>query len=254
MPIETGTTILQLDSLWPLSGDKVAQGDNHLRLIKHVLKNQFPGIGGLGLSRATVATEDEFDTLTGVTSSIQDQLDELKKKADDMVETIGNAFFPVGGMLITTTSALPSSYGYPGTWSLISEDCSLNSLPSGSLKGGTISGVNDVDVVLPEHTHGMSHKHTRGDMNITGNFIPVCTRRSLPGGAFAVEYSIPLYIETYKTNNGFYNFTTTFNANKAWTGSTSEPTNSRTADEGISSATMNVTGKVINVFIWKRVS
>jgi microcystin-dependent protein len=44
MPLESATTINQLDPANPPSGDPVAQADDHLRLIKSTLKNTFPNV------------------------------------------------------------------------------------------------------------------------------------------------------------------------------------------------------------------
>ena len=44
MGIETGNYINDLDADWPLATDNVSDGDNHLRLIKKVLKASFPGV------------------------------------------------------------------------------------------------------------------------------------------------------------------------------------------------------------------
>jgi len=63
MGLETGTTISQLDATWPLGGDQKSQGDNHLRLIKSLLKTQFPGSGGLGFNVPITATESDLNAL-----------------------------------------------------------------------------------------------------------------------------------------------------------------------------------------------
>jgi hypothetical protein len=44
MGIETGNYINDLDADWPLATDNVSDGDNHLRLIKKVIKASFPGV------------------------------------------------------------------------------------------------------------------------------------------------------------------------------------------------------------------
>ncbi len=44
MPLETASTIAQLNENNPVVGDPVAQGDDHLRLIKAVLKAQFQNL------------------------------------------------------------------------------------------------------------------------------------------------------------------------------------------------------------------
>jgi hypothetical protein len=63
MGLETGVTIAQLDSAWPLGGDQKSQGDDHLRLIKAVLKAQFPGVAGLGFNTPITATESDLNAL-----------------------------------------------------------------------------------------------------------------------------------------------------------------------------------------------
>ncbi len=42
MPLETSTFISGLTETWPVTGDPKSQGDDHLRLIKAVLKGTFP--------------------------------------------------------------------------------------------------------------------------------------------------------------------------------------------------------------------
>ena len=44
MPLETGDFIDDLDPSWPTGVDNVSQGDDHIRLIKHILQTQFPEI------------------------------------------------------------------------------------------------------------------------------------------------------------------------------------------------------------------
>ena len=76
------STISGLDDSWPLGNDPTLDGDNHLRLIKRVLKLVFPGAEGNGFDEAIVATEAELNYLSGATSNIQDQLDALQATAD----------------------------------------------------------------------------------------------------------------------------------------------------------------------------
>jgi hypothetical protein len=59
MGLETGSTIASFITSNPTSSDPVNQGDDHLRLIKSVLKAQFPGVGGLGYATAITTTEAE---------------------------------------------------------------------------------------------------------------------------------------------------------------------------------------------------
>jgi alpha-tubulin suppressor-like RCC1 family protein len=77
MGLEVGTYISDLDSSNPSGLDDRKQGDDHVRLIKYILKHTFPGAGGVGYSTAIVATEAELNRLTGVTSNVQTQLNAL---------------------------------------------------------------------------------------------------------------------------------------------------------------------------------
>lgn len=71
MTVETASFISQLDATLPASGDPKSEGDNHLRLVKSVLKGQFPNFG----TNAVTPTAAEVNYLGGVTSAIQTQID-----------------------------------------------------------------------------------------------------------------------------------------------------------------------------------
>lgn len=77
MGLETGTTIAQLDEDWPLSTDNPNQGDDHLKLIKSVLKAQFPGKANNGYAEVINTNETELNYLAGTTSNVQSQLNSL---------------------------------------------------------------------------------------------------------------------------------------------------------------------------------
>ncbi len=66
MGLESGTYISQLNSDNPATSDDVAEGDDHLKLIKAVLKNQFSGLSG---TTAITSSEAELNILDGVTST-----------------------------------------------------------------------------------------------------------------------------------------------------------------------------------------
>ena len=66
MALEDGTYISQLNSANPTTSDDVAEGDDHLRLIKAVLKNQFSGLTG---TTAISSSEAELNILDGVTAT-----------------------------------------------------------------------------------------------------------------------------------------------------------------------------------------
>jgi hypothetical protein len=74
MSLESTTTIAGLVTANPTAGDPFSQGDDHLRLLKTVLKTIFPGAGGVGFASQITATEVELNCVHGVTSPIQTQL------------------------------------------------------------------------------------------------------------------------------------------------------------------------------------
>jgi len=70
MGLESTTTISGLVSTNPVGGtDPVSEGDDHIRLLKTVLKMTFPNVNA-----PLTATPTEFNYLVGVTSAIQTQL------------------------------------------------------------------------------------------------------------------------------------------------------------------------------------
>ena len=66
MALETATYISQLTATNPTTSDSVAQGDDHLRMLKTVLKTQFSGLSG---TTAISSSEAELNILDGVTST-----------------------------------------------------------------------------------------------------------------------------------------------------------------------------------------
>jgi hypothetical protein len=64
MGLETGTYIDSLNTSNPGATDSVAQGDDHIRLLKSTIKNTFPNITG-----AMTATHTELNLLDGVTAN-----------------------------------------------------------------------------------------------------------------------------------------------------------------------------------------
>jgi len=67
MALESGTYISQLNSANPTTSDDVAEGDDHFRLIKAVLKNQFIGLTG---TTTITASEAELNVLDGIASGL----------------------------------------------------------------------------------------------------------------------------------------------------------------------------------------
>jgi hypothetical protein len=156
MPLEIATSINSLDSAWPLSSDPANQGDDHLRLIKSVLKAQFPGSSGTGFSTPITATETEINYLSGVTGNLQGQINAIA--GGDTSE------FAAGTKLFFYQAAAPSGWVQDTAYS----DHMLRCVAS----GGGSSGGSDSPILnskVPLHTHafsatssGQSSNHTHG--------------------------------------------------------------------------------------------
>ncbi|MFC4924714.1 hypothetical protein [Delftia deserti] len=76
MSVEAALYPPQLNTSWPKADDMVSEGDNHITLIKTVLKTTFPNVAG-----AISATDVQINYLVGVTASIQGQIDSKGAKA-----------------------------------------------------------------------------------------------------------------------------------------------------------------------------
>jgi hypothetical protein len=76
MPIETATHLHQLNTANPTSSDPIHEGDNHIRLLKAVLKATFPNINA-----AVNPTPAEMNHLVGVTSGVQTQINTANSNA-----------------------------------------------------------------------------------------------------------------------------------------------------------------------------
>ena len=150
MTVETGTTISELDETWPLGTDAVLEGDDHIRLLKAILKAQFAGKNGNGFEKAITATEDEINYLSGVTSNIQDQIDAITDSdvltAPQGTVLIFNSVIPVGW------TALP----FDGNSRLLA----ISGTPNG---GGGVDSFNGFS---------LSHSHSTNDHALTQNEIP----------------------------------------------------------------------------------
>ena len=143
MPVETSTTLAGLDDTYPLGGDPKSQGDDHLRLIKSVLKAQFPGVNGDGYNIPITATEAELNGLHGFT----------------------NVGFATGTRMPFAQAAAPTG------WVKDASDSANNRMlrvVTGT--GGGIGGTNSPilnNTSIPAHTHTFtgsamaSHNHTQ---------------------------------------------------------------------------------------------
>ena len=103
MTVETASYISQLDPTYPAAGDPKSEGDNHLRLVKTVLKTQFPNFGTAAMN----ATVGELNYMVGVTSLVQTQLNTLTSaKAAKAGDTYTGAHDFTGGTIAVPTATV----------------------------------------------------------------------------------------------------------------------------------------------------
>lgn len=150
MGLESGITIQSLDASNPPGGDPRSQGAGHLRLIKNVLKNIFPGASGDGFNIPITASEVEINYLEGVTSPIQDQIN-------------SQVLIPIGGIIMWAGGVVPTNWhicdGTSGTPDLRNKFvvAAGTTYPAGDTGGFA-------DSIVVSHTHNITdHTHTVTD-------------------------------------------------------------------------------------------
>ena len=154
MGLETGSTISSFITSNPTSSDPVNQGDDHLRLIKSVLKAQFPGSAGSGFAIPITATEAEINALHGLT----------------------NFYFASGTRMPFAQAAAPTGWTQD-----ITDNANNRMLRVVNTAGGGVAGtdspiVNSTTMVAHTHTFTGSalaaHTHTDSGHQHTGHNTP----------------------------------------------------------------------------------
>jgi len=108
MALESASYISELTATNPTASDSVAQGDDHLRLLKTVLKTQFSGLTG---TTAIASSEAELNILDGVTATATElnylDITTLGTSADSKALTQASGVVTiVGDVKITGTTPL----------------------------------------------------------------------------------------------------------------------------------------------------
>lgn len=216
MPLENASTISQLDSTWPLGLDSSSRGDDHLRLLKAVLKAQFPGVDGKGYSKPITVTEDELNA--------------LPQKVTDL----GKTLFPVGSVVMRMDAINPATL-YGGTWQLITADATIT-FGNGAAQAVTAIGNNNPGVPLPEHGHGATHNIAiqQGGQHSHGG-VPLRQRVEI-GGSTGTLYSVYADGRTYDDGNHTHGVTGGVTI----------------AMSGVGNATIDVRGSRIAINVWHR--
>lgn len=167
MGLEAGEFIKDLVANWPLPTDKRREGDDHLRLIKKVLKNTFPN-----LNAAVTATPAVLNNLPANTASLVTELKKHLVPARTVVafsgeeEQIPDGWVLCDGRTVAGFGAVPDLrarflFGANATYhaGTLGGASSANS----STSGGHVHTVQSVVLgvaQLPAHSHriyGSSH-------------------------------------------------------------------------------------------------
>jgi hypothetical protein len=151
MGLETGSTISSFITSNPTSSDPVNQGDDHLRLIKSVLKAQFPGSAGSGFAIPITATEAEINALHGFT----------------------NIGFAAGTRMPFAQAAAPTGWTQD-----VTDNANNRMLRVVNTAGNGVGGSADptLNNTVPYHTHGFSTggqsaNHVHYDSGHTHSFV-----------------------------------------------------------------------------------
>jgi hypothetical protein len=162
MSLESATTISGLQVSNPTGDDPQSQGDDHIRLIKAVLKNIFPGALGFGFAIPITTSEVELNYVQGVTGSIQTQLTALTASIAATAAAAA-ALIPSGTRVIFCQAAAPVGWTQITTYN----DYMLRVVNgAGGGAGGNMSPT--FNNMVTDHAHGFATNAV--DLNHNHNF------------------------------------------------------------------------------------
>ncbi len=129
MTVETALYPTQLNTTLPTSSDFVSEGDDHLRLLKTVVKTTFPNVAG-----AVNASQTELNYSVGVTSGIQIQIN--TKGAIAGQTWTGTHVFP------STTTVGPLTPAIQANLATVTSDAQAQINSKGAIAGQIWSGTH----------------------------------------------------------------------------------------------------------------
>lgn len=175
---------------------------------------------------------------------------QLVNQAVSLVDLI----YPVGSIYMSVNGVSPETF-LGGTWERI-QDTFL--LAAGSTYSAGDTGGEATHTLttseMPEHSHTISHTHTRGTMEITGSSIPLQGKGS--GKSVGTTYGAFKITAVGSVDNGTSSATTYINAidfaaSRTWSGSTSAPSTGSSGNAGNDTAHNNMP-PYLAVYMWKR--
>lgn len=189
MAVENATYIAQLDETFPGSGESKAQGDDHLRLIKRVLKQTFPNLtGAVTLSQTAInalggggtsfldVLKAKFGNNAGTAVQLQSDLDfngknvvngggptqpqhfTTKGYVDNAIANVTGSgpttqAWPVGSVFLATVNTNPATLLGYGTWQQMAFGRTL-------IGEGTTTDVNGEQRTFTSGSAGGEFRHT----------------------------------------------------------------------------------------------
>lgn len=175
MPLESATYINGLIASNPASTDTVSQADDHIRLIKQVLKATFPNFTG-----AMTATDTDLSNVPDYVENFTEQLEDITSK---IVPT--GAILMWSGSIATIPSGWALCNGANGTPDLRNRFI----VGAGSSYGvGATGGADTVTLTvnqIPSHNHQMNHTGTGSGNGIQqgGGSLPTTASNIITGAA-----------------------------------------------------------------------
>ena len=143
MPLETGTSISDLVSTNPAATDGIVQGDDHIRLLKTVLKTTFPSITG-----PVTATQTELNSVTAnVTGLTSGKYDKTGGSISGAVTVAAGGLTVTAGGLTVTAGGLTVAAGAI-SFPTISE--TVQSTSEIATQAEVTTGTDDVRIVSPK--------------------------------------------------------------------------------------------------------
>ena len=155
---DSAVNIKDFDPNWPLGGDPTIDGDNHIRLIKRVLKNAFQGPDGLGFDEPVTASPEELNYLEGCTGNVQDQIDTLSSGGTNLAYRL---LAPIGTVLFVFQ---PPSKAIPVGWRVYDDSNSYLLVSVSRQEAGSTYG--------KDSPKSWTHSHANSTIKITAANLP----------------------------------------------------------------------------------